>query len=63
MTSEKQITANRENGKKGGVKTNAGKTASKMNALKHAQEEVEEKLGYHYRVTRVEEAEEESTDA
>lgn len=35
MTSEKQIEANRENAKKGGVKTAAGKKVSRMNALKH----------------------------
>jgi hypothetical protein len=33
--SDAQLTANRENGKKGGVKTAAGKAVSKMNALKH----------------------------
>lgn len=34
-TSEKQIEANRENGKKGGVKTDEGKAVSKYNAIKH----------------------------
>ncbi|PIY58643.1 MAG: hypothetical protein COY98_00965 [Candidatus Yonathbacteria bacterium CG_4_10_14_0_8_um_filter_43_17] len=34
-TSQKQIDANRENGKKGGVKTEDGKAVSKYNALKH----------------------------
>lgn len=34
-TSQKQIEANRENGKKGGVKTEAGKVVSRYNALKH----------------------------
>lgn len=34
-TSQKQIDANRENGKKGGVKTEEGKAVSKYNALKH----------------------------
>ena len=34
-TSQKQIDANRENGKKGGVKTDEGKAVSKYNALKH----------------------------
>lgn len=33
--SQKQIAANRENGKKGGVKTEEGKEVSKYNALKH----------------------------
>lgn len=33
--SEKQLKANQENGKKGGVKTNKGKAVSKYNALKH----------------------------
>ena len=33
--SEKQLKANQENGKKGGVKTNEGKETSKYNALKH----------------------------
>ncbi|NCN11697.1 hypothetical protein GW937_00050 [Candidatus Kaiserbacteria bacterium] len=33
--SEKQLKANQENGKKGGVKTNEGKEVSKYNALKH----------------------------
>ncbi len=33
--SEKQLKANQENGKKGGVKTNEGKAVSKYNALKH----------------------------
>lgn len=35
MTSEKQIIANRENAKLGGVKTEEGKEISKMNALQH----------------------------
>lgn len=35
MTSEKQISANQENGKLGGVKTEEGKAVSKYNALKH----------------------------
>ena len=35
MTTEKQIDANRENGKLGGVKTEEGKNISKYNALKH----------------------------
>ena len=34
-TSQKQIEANRENGKAGGVKTEEGKAVSKYNALKH----------------------------
>ena len=34
-TSQKQIEANRENGKSGGVKTDEGKAVSKYNALKH----------------------------
>ena len=34
-TSQKQIEANQENGKKGGVKTAEGKAVSKYNALKH----------------------------
>ena len=34
-TSQKQIEANRENAKKGGVKTEEGKAVSKYNALKH----------------------------
>ncbi len=34
-TSQKQVRANRENGKKGGVKTDKGKAVSKYNALKH----------------------------
>lgn len=34
-TSQKQIDANRENAKKGGVKTDKGKAVSKYNALKH----------------------------
>lgn len=33
--SEKQLKANQENGKKGGVKTDEGKETSKYNALKH----------------------------
>lgn len=35
MASEKQILANRENGKLGGVKTEEGKEKIKFNALKH----------------------------
>lgn len=35
MTTEKQIQANRENAKLGGVKTEEGKEISKYNALKH----------------------------
>lgn len=34
-TSQKQIEANRKNGKKGGVKTGEGKAVSKYNAIKH----------------------------
>ncbi|OHA92583.1 MAG: hypothetical protein A2665_02110 [Candidatus Zambryskibacteria bacterium RIFCSPHIGHO2_01_FULL_46_30] len=34
-TSQKQIEANRENGKKGGVKTEEGKAVSRYNAIKH----------------------------
>ena len=34
-TSQKQINANRENGKLGGVKTEEGKMASRYNAIKH----------------------------
>jgi hypothetical protein len=34
-TTQKQINANRENAKKGGVKTEEGKNISKYNALKH----------------------------
>jgi len=34
-TSQKQIEANKENAKKGGVKTEEGKAISKYNALKH----------------------------
>lgn len=34
-TSQKQIEANRENGKLGGVKTEEGKAVSKNNAIKH----------------------------
>ena len=34
-TSQKQIEANRENGKLGGVKTDEGKSVSKYNAIKH----------------------------
>lgn len=34
-TTQKQIDANRENAKKGGVKTDEGKAVSKYNALKH----------------------------
>lgn len=35
MTTEKQVEANRENGKLGGVKTEEGKSISKLNALRH----------------------------
>lgn len=35
MTSDKQIQANKENAKLGGVKTQEGKVISKLNALKH----------------------------
>jgi len=35
MVTEKQLIANRENGKKGGPKTAAGKAAVRYNALKH----------------------------
>lgn len=35
MTTEKQIEANKQNAKLGGVKTEQGKTISKYNALKH----------------------------
>ena len=35
MTSTKKIKANPNNGKKGGVKTDAGKAIVKHNALKH----------------------------
>jgi hypothetical protein len=35
MASEKQIAANRENGKKGGVKTEQGKQAVRFNAVSH----------------------------
>lgn len=35
MTTEKQIEANRENAKLGGVKTNEGKAISRYNAIKH----------------------------
>ena len=34
-TSQKQIEANQENGKKGGVKTEEGKSVSRYNAIKH----------------------------
>lgn len=34
-TSQKQIDANRENGKKGGVRTDEGKAISRYNAIKH----------------------------
>jgi len=34
-TSQKQIEANQENGKKGGVKTDEGKAVSRYNAIKH----------------------------
>lgn len=35
MTTEKQIIANRINGRKGGVKTDAGKRAVRLNAVSH----------------------------
>jgi hypothetical protein len=35
MVSEKQLVANRENGKKGGPKTAEGKAIVRLNALKH----------------------------
>ena len=35
MTSEKQVRANRQNAKKGGVKTKKGKSKSSLNAIKH----------------------------
>ena len=35
MTTEKQVKANRENAKKGGVKTPEGKAVVRYNALKH----------------------------
>lgn len=35
MATEKQITANRENAKLGGVKTDEGKTVSRWNAMRH----------------------------
>jgi hypothetical protein len=35
MVTEKQLAANRENAKKGGVKTHEGKAAVRLNALKH----------------------------
>ncbi len=35
MASERQIAANRQNGKKGGPKTPRGKAASSMNRLTH----------------------------
>ncbi len=35
MVSKKQLKANRENAKKGGVKTEEGKAITKYNALKH----------------------------
>ena len=35
MTSKKQIEANKQNALKGGVKTEAGKTVSRMNATKY----------------------------
>lgn len=35
MVSERQLAANRENAKKGGVKTDEGKAIVRMNALKH----------------------------
>lgn len=35
MTTEKQVQANRENAKLGGVKTEEGKAVSRYNALKH----------------------------
>jgi hypothetical protein len=34
-TTQKQVDANRENAKKGGVKTDEGKSVSKYNAIKH----------------------------
>src|SRR5690242_17970226 len=34
-TSQKQVAANRENGKLGGVRTEEGKAVSRYNALKH----------------------------
>ena len=36
MASEKQVAANRRNGLKGGVKTEEGKTISRLNARKHS---------------------------
>jgi hypothetical protein len=35
MTTEKQIKANKENGSKGGVKSDAGKAISRYNSIKH----------------------------
>ena len=35
MTTQKQIEANKENGRRGGVKTEEGKAVSKYNAIKH----------------------------
>jgi hypothetical protein len=35
MTTEKQIKANRQNGLKGGVKSQTGKTVSRYNSIKH----------------------------
>ncbi|OGL82255.1 hypothetical protein A3I41_05460 [Candidatus Uhrbacteria bacterium RIFCSPLOWO2_02_FULL_48_18] len=35
MTSQKQIEANRENAKRGGVKSEEGKDVSKYNVLRH----------------------------
>jgi len=35
MTTRKQLTANRKNARKGGVKTTEGKELVKFNALKH----------------------------
>jgi len=35
MTSDKQLSANKENAKKGGIKTQKGKEISKFNAFKH----------------------------
>ena len=35
MVTEKQLIANRENGKLGGVKTEAGKQVTRLNAVTH----------------------------
>ncbi len=35
MATRKQVAANRENGLKGGVKTDRGKAISRLNARKH----------------------------